>query len=60
MWLALQPADSSVEGTLPSQAPLVAGVGSIVRLRIGAAQDDHVVISGLGVRAPVGPGSSRS
>jgi hypothetical protein len=52
------PAGSAVEGTLPAQAPLVADVGSIVRLRIGSGAGDHVEIAGLGVRAPVGPGTT--
>jgi hypothetical protein len=52
------PAGTAVDGTLPSSTPLVADVGSIVRLRIGEALGDHVVISGLGVRAPVGPGTT--
>jgi hypothetical protein len=51
-------AESTVEGTLPSTAPLVATTGEIVRLRIGSSQDDHVVISGLGVRAPIGQGTT--
>jgi hypothetical protein len=53
-----EPAGSAVEGTLPSSAPVVAGAGAIVRLRVGETQGDHVVISGLGVRAPVGPGTT--
>jgi hypothetical protein len=52
------PAGTSVEGTLPAQAPLVADVGSVVRLQVAATHDDHVTISGLGVRAPVGPGTT--
>lgn len=47
-----------VQGTLPSAAPLVADLGSVVRLHIGAQEDDHVVVDGLGVRAPVGPGTT--
>ncbi|HEX4672247.1 MAG TPA: hypothetical protein VH279_08250 [Solirubrobacteraceae bacterium] len=52
------PAGRSVEGRLPAAAPLVADVGTIVRLRVGASQGDHVVISGLGIRAPIGPGTT--
>jgi hypothetical protein len=52
------PAGTAVDGTLPATQPLVATVGSIVRLRIAEALGDHVVISGLGVRAPVGPGTT--
>jgi hypothetical protein len=37
---------------------LVADVGSIVRLRVGPQDADHVVVDGLGVRAPVGPGTT--
>ena len=53
-----EPVGKSVEGTLPASAPLVAGVGTIVRLRVSQEQSDHVVVSGLGVRAPVGPGTT--
>ena len=52
------PAGSSVEATMPARAPLIADVGTIVRLRVGASDGDHVLISGLGVRAPVGPGTT--
>src|SRR4051812_40493357 len=52
------PADGQVQGTLPATAPLVAGVGSIVRLRVGVQDADHVVVDGLGVRAPVGQGTT--
>jgi hypothetical protein len=52
------PTEQTVEGKLPSSAPLVAGVGSIVRLQVGAEDADHVVVDGLGVRAPVGPGTT--
>ena len=51
-------AGRAVEGTVPATAPLVAYVGEIVRLRVGEGVADHVVISGLGVRAPVGPGTT--
>jgi hypothetical protein len=51
-------AGRAVEGTLPAATPLVADLGTIVRLRVGESQGDHVVISGLGVRAPVGPGTT--
>jgi hypothetical protein len=49
---------SLVEGTVPATTPLVANVGSVVRLRVGDASDDHVIVDGLGVRAPVGPGTT--
>src|SRR3954470_10016188 len=52
------PADGQVQGTLPATAPLVAGVGSIVRLRVGVQDADHVVVDGLGVRAPIGQGTT--
>ena len=52
------PVQPPVVGTLPASAPLVADVGSIVRLQVGSQADDHVVVDGLGVRAPVGPGTT--
>jgi hypothetical protein len=52
------PATRAVEGTLPAATPLVAQLGAIVRLRVGAEGSDHVVVDGLGVRAPVGPGTA--
>ena len=55
---AAAPAAPAVEGKLPAAAPLVADVGSVVRLRVGSQDPDHVVVDGLGVRAPVGPGTT--
>jgi hypothetical protein len=52
------PAARTVEAALPSRAPVAAEVGDIVRLRVASAQPDRVKISGLGVSAPVGPGSA--
>jgi hypothetical protein len=52
------PAARAVEGALPASAPLVAQLGAIVRLRVGAEGSDHVVVDGLGVRAPIGPGTT--
>jgi hypothetical protein len=52
------PVAQAVDGTLPATAPLVADLGSIVRLQVGAQNADHVVVDGLGVRAPVGPGTT--
>jgi hypothetical protein len=52
------PAAPAVEGKLPATAPLVAEVGSVVRLRVGSQDADQVVVEGLGVRAPVGPGTT--
>jgi hypothetical protein len=52
------PPGKAVEGTLPASSPLVAAVGEIVRLRVDHGAGDHVEISGLGVRAPVGPGTT--
>ena len=52
------PSSGAVEGTLPARAPVVADVGTIVRLRVGSENADHVVVDGLGVRAPVGPGTT--
>jgi len=55
---AAAPAAPAVVGKLPATAPLVAQVGSVVRLRVGSQDADHVVVDGLGVRAPVGPGTT--
>jgi hypothetical protein len=55
---AAAPATPAVEGTLPATAPLIAGVGSVVRLQVGVETPDDVVVDGLGVRAPVGPGTT--
>jgi len=55
---AAAPVEPAVQGKLPSTAPLVAEVGSVVRLRVGSEDPDHVVVDGLGVRAPVGPGTT--
>ncbi len=52
------PVARAVQGALPASAPLVADIGSIVRLRVGAENADHVVVDGLGVRAPIGPGTT--
>jgi hypothetical protein len=47
-----------VEATLPDAEPVVATLGDIVRLRVNASFDQHVEIDGLGVRGPVGPGTT--
>jgi hypothetical protein len=47
-----------VEATLPDTQPVTATVGDIVRLRVDASFDQHVEIDGLGVRGPVGPGTT--
>jgi hypothetical protein len=52
------PTPRAVEGAVPASAPLVAQLGAIVRLRVGAEGSDHVVVDGLGVRAPIGPGTT--
>lgn len=47
-----------VQATLPAAEPVQATLGDVVRLRIDAGADQHVVIDGLGVRGPVGPGTT--
>jgi len=47
-----------VEATLPDATPVTAGLGDIVRLRVDSSLDQHVEIDGLGVRGPVGPGTT--
>jgi hypothetical protein len=42
---------------LPSSTPVAADVGDIVRLRVESQTPNRVLVSGLGVSAPVGPGS---
>jgi hypothetical protein len=51
------PSARTVAATLPSNAPVAADVGDIVRLRVESEEPDRVLVSGLGVSAPVGPGS---
>jgi hypothetical protein len=52
------PAPRTVDATLPSRTPVAAAVGDVVRLRVVAARPDRVTVAGLGVSAPVGPGSA--
>src|SRR3954452_24226352 len=52
------PGARAVQGTLPAATPLVAALGSVVRLQVGPENGDHVVVDGLGVRAPIGPGTT--
>ena len=47
----------AVEADLPSSTPVDAQVGDVVRLHVASAQPDRVSVAGLGVSAPVGPGS---
>jgi hypothetical protein len=47
----------TIEAKLPSSTPVDARVGDVVRLHVASAQPDRVQVSGLGVTAPVGPGS---
>ena len=47
----------TVDADLPSSAPVDAQVGDVVRLHVASPQPDRVLVSGLGVSAPVGPGS---
>jgi hypothetical protein len=51
------PSVRTVAATLPSTAPVAADVGDIVRLRVASEEPNRVLVSGLGVSAPVGPGS---
>jgi hypothetical protein len=51
------PRGATVEADLPSRTPVDAVVGDVVRLHISSAEPNRVTISGLGVSAPVGPGS---
>jgi hypothetical protein len=47
-----------VEATLPATVPVIATLGDVVRLRVDVSADQHVEIDGLGVRGPVGPGTT--
>jgi hypothetical protein len=47
-----------VEATLPSSQPVAAAAGDIVRLRVAESTDQSAEVAGLGVRAPVGPGTT--
>jgi hypothetical protein len=49
---------SLVQATLPSTEPIAATLGDIVRLHVVTAADQHVEVDGLGVRGPVGPGTT--
>jgi hypothetical protein len=51
------PRGETVDADLPSSTPVDAQVGDIVRLHVESARPDRVLVSGLGVTAPVGPGS---
>jgi hypothetical protein len=51
-------APRTVQAQLPSRVPVAAAVGDVVRLRVTAEQPDRVAVTGLGVSAPVGPGSA--
>jgi hypothetical protein len=46
-----------VNADLPSSTPVDAQVGDVVRLHVASTEPDRVLVSGLGVSAPVGPGS---
>jgi hypothetical protein len=52
-----EPRARTVAATLPSSTPVAADVGDIVRLRVESQTPNRVLVSGLGVSAPVGPGS---
>jgi hypothetical protein len=47
-----------VEATRPSSEPVAATAGDIVRLRVVESTDQDAEVDGLGVRAPVGPGTT--
>jgi hypothetical protein len=49
---------AKVDGRLPSRTPVAATTGDVVRLHIAAQRPGRVTVSGLGVTAPVGPGSA--
>jgi hypothetical protein len=51
------PPAKTVAATLPSRTPVTADLGDVVRLRVQSGIPNRVLISGLGVSAPVGPGS---
>jgi hypothetical protein len=52
------PTARTVEADLPSRTPVAAAVGDVVRLHVASEQPGRVTVSGLGVSAPVGPGSA--
>jgi hypothetical protein len=52
------PAGTAADAILPSATPLVVDTGEIVRIRVASRQDAEIEVSGLGVRAPVGPGTT--
>jgi hypothetical protein len=47
----------TVEAVLPSRTPVMAAVGDVVRLAVNSEQPARAIVSGMGVTAPVGPGS---
>lgn len=47
-----------VTAQLPSRTPVRAQLGDVVRLHVIAGQPGSADVQGLGLRAPVGPGSS--
>jgi hypothetical protein len=51
------PRGQTVNADLPSSTPVDAQVGDVVRLHVASEEPDRVLVSGLGVSAPVGPGS---
>src|SRR4051794_18821291 len=52
------PHSRTVEASLPSTTPVAVSVGDVVRLHVASEQPDRVRVAGLGVTAPVGPGSA--
>ena len=51
------PPSRTVDANLPSQTPVDAALGDVVRLHVSTEQPNRVRVAGLGVTAPVGPGS---
>jgi hypothetical protein len=52
------PAARTVDATLPSRTPVATDVGDVLRLHVVTEQPGRVTVAGLGVSAPVGPGSA--
>ena len=52
------PAGTVVEATLPSPQAVEASIGDVVRLRVQTSAGQQLQIDGLGVRGPVGPGTT--
>lgn len=53
-----RPATTRVTATLPSDRPVRVGLGERVALKVRSDRPDVVLIDELGLRAPVGPGTT--